>query len=89
MPTVKKSLRALGANPNWNVNVETDAKGNAQTASSETIQTIYLSAILQELQTLNRTLGCYRVQAMADAMIRLDRRVQKHMPLGPGRKKKG
>jgi hypothetical protein len=87
MPTVKKSLRELGRNLSWTVNIGVDEKGSVRTADIETIQTIYLSAILQELQALNQTLGCYRVQKMADAMIRLDKRMQKHMPLGPGRNK--
>lgn len=47
-------------------------------------QTIYVSLMMDirdELQQLNRTLGCYRVQQMCDDVRRIERRLAKNMPI--------
>lgn len=40
-----------------------------------------LMDIRDELKELNRTLGCYRVQRMADATIRMEKRLAKTIKL--------
>lgn len=46
--------------------------------SSDTLHSVLLADILSELKTLNRTLNCHRVPAMADAMIRVDERLKRN-----------
>jgi hypothetical protein len=48
-------------------------------------QLTVLMDIRDELQTLNRILGCFRVRRMSDDINRIDRRIAKHLPM----KKKG
>lgn len=55
-------------NGNWTLNDPVKAWGEVTAA--------LLMDIRDELQELNRTLRCSRVQRMADAMIRLDKRAQ-------------
>lgn len=57
------------------------------THSWESIHAALLMDLRDELKELNRTLGCYRVRRMIDAVERLDRRLAKHLPLRPRRKK--
>jgi hypothetical protein len=58
---------------------------NGALKSWDYIQIAVLMDIRDELKKLNETLGCYRVQRMSDDIHRIDRRLQKHMPLGKGR----
>lgn len=46
-----------------------------------------LMDIREELRTLNATLACSRVYKMADAMVRAEKRLAKHMPLKPRKPK--
>lgn len=51
-------------------------------------QAAILMDIRDELKQLNSTLSWFRVAKMAEATIRIDKRLAKHMPLGPGRKRR-
>lgn len=59
-------------------------KGSLQ--SWDDVRTALLMDIRDELKQLNATLGCFRVQRMCDDVHRIDRRLQKHMPLPKGRR---
>lgn len=50
------------------------------------VEIAVLMDIRDQLQELNATLGCYRLQRMSDDIHRIDRRLQKHMPLPGGRR---
>lgn len=50
------------------------------------VELAVLMDIRDELKQLNATLGCYRVARMSDDIHRIDRRLQKHMPLPKGRR---
>lgn len=56
-----------------------DERGNVTEA---TVTNALLMDIRDELQQLNLTLGCYRVQRMSDDIHRIDRRLQNKLPLG-------
>jgi hypothetical protein len=56
-------------NAQWNIRASAD-----NTVHWDGVQVAVLMDIRDELQTLNATLGCYRVRDMADAMIRMERR---------------
>jgi hypothetical protein len=45
-----------------------------------------LMDIREELQALNRTLGCYRVIQMCEDVRKIDRRIAKRIPLRAKRK---
>lgn len=71
---------------NWNLPEGTLNSNGGRTHSWESIHTALLLDIRDELKQLNATLGCYRVARMSDDINRIDRRLQKHMPLPKGRK---
>jgi glutamate mutase epsilon subunit len=50
---------------------------------SVTVTNAVLMDIRDELQQLNRTMSCHRVASMADAMIRLEKRLAKKFKLRP------
>lgn len=54
-----------------------DASGKV---SDATVTNAVLLDIRDELQTLNRLLGCYRVSRGMDALHSIDRRLAKHLP---------
>ncbi len=68
-------------NVNWSV-----ADSETCTVSIEYAQLAVLMDIRDELQALNRTLGCYRVRQGMDALHRLDKRVAKRWPLNRRKK---
>lgn len=49
------------------------------------VEIAVLMDIRDELKELNETLRCYRVRRMCDDINRIDRRLQKHLPLKKGR----
>lgn len=50
------------------------------------VEIAVLMDIRDELKELNATLSCYRVRRMSDDINRIDRRLQKRMPLSKGRR---
>lgn len=69
---------------NWNLPEGTPSSTGGRTHSWEAIHAALLMDIRDELKALNQTLGCYRVARMCDDINRIDRRLQKHMPLKKG-----
>jgi len=63
------------------VNWELVKLQNGSIQSWEQAQLAVLMDIRDEMKALNKTLAFYRVQNMADAMIRAERRMAKHWPL--------
>jgi hypothetical protein len=63
-------------NEDWHL---ADANGNI--ATWQHVQIAVLMDIRRELQQLNRTLSCHRVPSSMDALHRIDRRLQKKIPL--------
>lgn len=62
-------------NCNWDL---ADANGEI---NWDKVQLALLMDIRRELQTLNRTLACYRVSRMSDDINKIDRRLRKKLPL--------
>lgn len=60
-------------NANWNL--------NDPVKSWEELNSALLMDIRDELQKLNNTLACYRVSRMSDDINRIERRLQRNMPL--------
>lgn len=70
------------ANVDWQI-----FQSDGATYSNDQVQLAVLLDIREQLKTLNRTLACYRVQQMADAMIELNKRAKaKGWPLRRKRK---
>lgn len=72
----------------WNLPDGTKQSTGSKTHAWESIHAAILMDIRDELKALNATLGCFRVRRMSDDIRRIDNRLQKHMPLGRGRKAK-
>lgn len=72
----QKTLSTKEDRGDWNIHSDTEG-----TWATGSIQCFLLADIRRELRTLNRTLSCHRVPAMADAMIRLEKRIAKRIPL--------
>ena len=66
---------------NWNLPEGTPTKSGGRSHSWESIHAALLMDIRDELKQLNEALGDYRVRRMSDDVNRIDRRLQKHMPL--------
>lgn len=71
----------------WNLPEGVPDGRGSNTHSWESIHAAILMDIRNELQALNQTLRCIRVMRMADATVRIDKRLQRHMPLPKGRSK--
>lgn len=71
-------------NMNWNLPEGTRKADGGSTHSWESIHTALLMDIRDELKELNETLRCYRVRRLCEDVNRIDRRLQKHMPLKKG-----
>lgn len=71
---------------NWNLPEGTPNGNGGKTHSWDSIHAALLMDIRDELKELNQTLACYRVARMSDDIHRIDRRLQKHMPLPKGRR---
>jgi hypothetical protein len=72
---------------NWNLPEGKPNPTGGSTHSWESIHAAILMDIRDELKELNRTLNCHRVPAGMDALVRIDRRIAKNMPLRVRRKK--
>lgn len=71
-------------NVNWHLWIREDAAG--RTVSPDRIQIVLLQEIRGELQELNRLLHCQNFQGLPGTLRRLDRRLQKALPLIPKEK---
>lgn len=70
-------------NLKWKLPEGTKQPDGSRMHSWESIYAALLMDIRDQLQELNRTLGCYRVQRMSDDIHRLDRRIAARISLRP------
>lgn len=72
----------------WNLPDGTKSSTGSKTHTYESIHSALLMDIRDELKQLNRHFDQTRSRRMSDDVARIDRRLQKHMPLTRGRKAK-
>lgn len=65
---------------NWNL-AEGKKTATGTVHEWDAIKVALLMDIRDELKALNSTLGCFRVRRMCDDINRIDRRLQKNLPL--------
>jgi hypothetical protein len=74
-------------NVQWNLPEGTSSASGGKTHKWESITAALLMDIRDELKQLNTTLSCFRVRRMSDDVHRIDKRLQKHLPLTRGGRK--
>lgn len=74
-------------NMKWRLPEGTPNDDGYRTHSWESIHAALFMDIRDELQELNRTLRCHRVLRGMDALHSIDRRLAKHMPHRPAKKR--